>query len=175
MEHWIRRETIYKGRIVTLSTGTVRLENGNEAQREVLDHPGAVGIVPCLGDSVVLVRQYRIAVEKYILEIPAGKLEGNESAKDRARAELEEETGYRAAKLEYVGNFYPSAGILNEKVHLYLAFDLTKTVQRLEEDEDIEIIEMSLEEVRERLAKNAFEDAKTIIGLSALLARQTAR
>ncbi len=169
METWIRRETVYKGRIVTVTNGVVRLADGAEAPREVIEHPGAVGIVPFDGEAVLFVRQYRIAVGKLMTEIPAGKLEGDESPETRARIELEEETGHRAGRLVPAGMFHPSVGVFSEAIHLFLAFDLIATAQRLETDERIEVERIPLDEVRRRLAANAFEDAKTIIGLHALL------
>lgn len=165
METWIDRDTVFAGRIVTVEKGTVRLEDGAEAQREVIQHPGAVGVVPVHNDKVILVEQYRVAVGETVLEIPAGKLEGDESPEYRGKTELEEETGYVAGRMVAAGSFYPSVGVLNETVHLFFALDLTKTEQKLEEDERIEIVEMPLDEARQRLADNRFADAKTIIGL----------
>lgn len=170
METWFESETVYEGKIVTLKRGRVRLDDGGEAVREVVEHNGGVVIAPCLGDSVVLVRQYRIAVGKELLELPAGKLEGEEEAVERGRIELEEETGYRAGQMIPAGHFYPSCGFLTENLHLFLALDLEKTRQNLEWDEVIEVVEMPLSEVRQRLRAHAFDDAKTIIGLHALLA-----
>ena len=172
METWIDAETLYEGKIVTLKRGRVRLENGREAEREIVEHNGAVVIAPRLGDSVVLVRQYRVALGKELLELPAGKLEGEEEPVERGRVELEEETGFRAGRMVPAGHFYPSCGFLTEKLYLFMAFDLEKTTQRLEWDEDIEVVEMPLSEAQERLRTHAFEDAKTIIGLHALLAHE---
>ena len=171
METWIDSETLYEGKIVTLKRGRVRLENGQEAEREIVEHNGAVVIAPKLGDSVVMVRQYRVALGKELLELPAGKLEGDEEPVHRGRVELEEETGYRAGRMLPAGHFYPSCGFLTEKLYLFLAFDLEKTEQRLEWDENIEVVEMPLSEARERLRAHTFEDAKTIIGLHALFAQ----
>ncbi|HEO72675.1 MAG TPA: NUDIX hydrolase [Candidatus Hydrogenedentes bacterium] len=167
-ETWTRREMLYQGAIVSLETGDVRLEDGGTAFREVVHHPGGVGIVPCLGDAVVLVRQYRIAVGERVLEIPAGKREDEADPAERARAELEEETGYRAGRLIPAGSYYASPGYTSEEYHLYLAFDLEPVGQRLEADERIEVVAIPLDEARRRLDANAFEDAKTVIGLRAL-------
>ncbi len=175
METWLDSETVYEGKIVTLKRGRVRLDDGREAVREVVEHNGGVVIAPCLGDSVVLVRQYRVAVGKEILELPAGKLEGKEEPIERGRIELEEETGYRAGQMIPAGHFYPSCGFSTEDLHLFLALDLEKTRQDLEWDEVIEVVEMPFSEVRERLHANAFDDAKTIIGLHALLAHAQAQ
>lgn len=172
METWIESETLYEGKIVTLKRGRVRLEDGREAEREIVEHNGAVVIAPRLGDSVVLVRQYRVALGKELLELPAGKLEGEEEPVERGRLELEEETGYRAHHMIPAGHFYPSCGFLTEKLYLFIALDLEKTQQRLEWDEDIEVVEMPLSQAQQRLRTHAFEDAKTIIGLHALLAHE---
>lgn len=174
MERWVSSETVYSGKIIVLRTGTVRLDDGVEAFREVVEHPGAVGVLPSFSDSVLLVRQYRIAVGKELLEIPAGKLEGDETPEHRGRVELEEEAGYRAGKMTSLGSFYPSCGILAEKLHLFLATELEQTEQRLEADERIECVRLSHEEVRRRLEAHEFEDGKTIIALHAMFAR-TAR
>lgn len=172
MESWIYRKTEYKGRIVSVENGMARMADGSEAPREVIRHPGAVGIVPFDGKEVVLVRQYRIPVEEYVLEIPAGKLEPGDTPESRAHTELKEETGYTSDRLESAGSFFPSVGILDEIVHLFLAFDLEAGEQALEQDENIELVRMSLDEVRRGLASRSFKDAKTIIGLQALLAHK---
>lgn len=169
MEIWNERKTVYNGHIFDVETGTATIANGRIASRDLVVHPGAVGIVPFNGHSVILVKQFRIAVGEYILEIPAGKLEGDEDPADRARIELIEETGYTIGTLLPKGFIYPSVGFLTEKIYLFLAFDLSKTEAQPEWDEDIEVIEMPLTEVRKKLAKGYFTDAKTIAGLLALL------
>ncbi|HNR29467.1 MAG TPA: CPBP family glutamic-type intramembrane protease [Candidatus Hydrogenedentes bacterium] len=169
MEHWAENRVVYDGRVVRLRVGDVTLDNGDRALREVVEHPGGVCILPFTGHSVVLVRQYRIAVEKYVLEAPAGKLEGEEDPETRARLELEEETGLRAGCLVPVSFAYASVGYCNERIHLYLALDLEKTACRPDPDERIELVEVPLDEAREMLAAHAVHDGKTIILLYALL------
>lgn len=169
METWIDSAKKYEGKIVDVRFGTIRLDDGREATREVVEHNGGVGVVPYTGDGVILVRQYRIAVEKHILEIPAGKLEGVEDPEARGRAELEEEAGYIAGKMISAGFIYPSVGFLTEKIYLYLALDLTETQRNPEWDENIEVVTLSMNEIRTRLRANEFQDAKTIAGLYALL------
>lgn len=170
METWVRTETVYEGRVIGVQVGDVRLDDGTVAFREVVRHPGGVAVVPVLDDAVVLVRQFRIAIGQDILELPAGKLEGAEDPEHRARCELEEEAGYRAGRLVPVGSTFASVGYTSEEIYLYLAFDLEKTGQQLEADERIEIVQLPLAEVRTRLAANAIKDAKTVVGLHALLA-----
>lgn len=169
METWSDSRIVYDGRVVRLRVGDVTLDNGDLAFREVVEHPGGVCILPFTGHSVILVRQYRIAVGEYVLEAPAGKLEGEEDPEERARLELEEETGCRAGRVVPLGFAYASIGYCNERIHLYLAFDLDRTERRPDPEERIEVVEVPLEQVREMLAAHAVQDGKTIILLYALL------
>lgn len=170
-ESWSKRKVEFQGKIFKVEAGTARLEDGTVAYREIVVHGGGVGIVPVLNDRVIFVRQYRIAVEKEVVEIPAGRLEPGESKENRARLELEEETGYRAGRLVHVASCYCSPGFTNELDHIFIAFDLEKTAQNLEEDERVELVELSFGTCKQMLDKCAFEDAKTIIGLRELFAR----
>ena len=170
-ETWITRETRYEGRIINLEVGQARLEDGTVAHREIVVHGGGVGVVPVLNGKVILVRQFRIAVGKVVLELPAGRLERGESPESRALAELEEETGHRAGRLVHVASCYCSPGFTSEIDHIYLAFDLEKTKQNLEHDERVEVVELTFDECREMLDRCAFDDAKTVIGLRELFAR----
>ncbi len=169
METWISRKTVYDGKLLRLDRGTVRIEDGREAQREVIVHPGGVAIVPVIENAVVLVRQFRIAIGRDILEIPAGKFEPDDTPEHRARMELEEETGLSPGQLVPIGRMYPSVGFLTEALHLFLAFDLREVPARPEWDERIEIVKMPIAEVRTRLKSHEFEDGKTRVGLHALL------
>lgn len=171
METWVTNETIYEGPIVRLRTGQARLDDGRLVHREVVDHGGGVGIVPILDDAVILVKQFRIATGEHIVEIPAGRLELGEDPAHRARCELEEEVGYRAGRMVHVGSCYCSPGFTNQIDHIYLAFDLVQTQQRLEHDESIELVTVPLVDLAARLAAREFNDMKTVIGLrEALLA-----
>lgn len=172
MEEWVDSEQVYAGKIVGLRVGEVRLDGGIKAFREVVEHPGGVGIVPVLGDSVVLVRQYRIAVGRDVLEIPAGKREcAGEPVEHRARCELEEETGYRAGRLEPAGSIFASVGYCSEEIFIFLAFDLEKVGQNLEYDEQIELVKVPLADIPRRLAAGEIKDSKTVVGLHALMKR----
>lgn len=156
---------LYRGKIFSLWGGQVALDNGKIAIREYIRHAGGVGIVPMVGENVILIRQFRISIERELIELPAGRLEPNEEPMDCAARELEEEIGYRAGKLIPIASYFASVGNSNEKMHLFLALDLERTKQRLESDERIQEVVMSLALVKEKLANQEFEDSKTIIGL----------
>ncbi len=126
-EVWVRRERHYTGQIINLDVGDVELEDGTVAFREMVLHPGGTGVIPLHGDRVILARQYRIAIGREILEIPAGKLEGEEDPAERARHELEEETGYRAGQLISAGSVFARVGYTSGGRHLLLALDLEKS------------------------------------------------
>jgi ADP-ribose pyrophosphatase len=169
MEEWIKRESAYDGLILKVDRGQVRLDDGMEAYREMVDHGGGVGVVPFDGERVYLVRQYRICVDEYMIEIPAGRLEPGEDPAQAAARELEEEIGYRADTLIPAGAYYVSPGFTNSCDRLFLALELTRTQQDLDHDERVEIVPMPLAEVKEKLHAHAFTDAKTALGLRALL------
>ncbi len=170
MEKWKSKEKIHEGPIITLYAGEVELDDGNLAYREVITHSGGVVVVPVLGDEVILIRQFRIALEKEILELPAGRLEPDESPLNCGLREMEEEIGYRADKMVLATQYFSSVGFADEKAYVFLAFDLYKTERNLEEDERIEIQKYPIAYIKEMLRKNEIEDAKTIIGLRELLA-----
>jgi len=170
MEIWTDSRIVYDGRVVRLRVGDVTLDNGGLAYREVVEHPGGVCVLPFTGHSVILVRQFRIAVGEYVLEAPAGKREGEEDPEQRARLELEEETGYRAGRIIPLSFAFASIGYCNERIHLYLAFDLEQTEPRPDPEERIELVEVPLNQVRAMLETHAVQDGKTIILLYALLA-----
>lgn len=165
MEKWIKQEEIHKGKIFSLWGGQVELDNGDVAVREYIRHSGGVGIVPVVDGNIILIRQFRISIERELIELPAGRLEPNETPMECADRELEEEIGYRANKLIPIASYFASVGNSNERMYLFLALDLEKTERRLESDERIREVVMSLETIKEKLEKQEFEDSKTIIGL----------
>lgn len=169
MEKWTSDEVIYDGQVFRVRTGEVVLEDGTAAQREVIEHPGGVGVIPFTGTSVLFVRQYRIAIGKVILEMPAGKREGDEDPAVCGMRELIEETGYRAGRLVPAGAVYATVGYCSELIHIFLALDLEHVGQNLDHEERIELVEMPLAEVRAALREHRFEDAKTVVGLHALI------
>jgi ADP-ribose pyrophosphatase len=171
MPKTIASELFYEGRIFDLRIDTIR-EGDIEYKREVVVHRGSAVIVPVFEDgTVALVRQYRHAAEKYLLEIPAGSLERDEDPKTCAHRELEEEIGYKAENLELISEFYVSPGFLTEKMFVFLANGLTKTKQNLEIDELIEIERLPLSKALALIHNGQIEDAKTIIGLTTATTR----
>jgi ADP-ribose pyrophosphatase len=169
METWIQTEQKYTGSILSFRVGTVRLEDGSLAKREVVDHPGGAAVVPFDGYSVFLVRQFRVSIGKEVIELPAGRLHEQEDPQTCAARELEEELGYRAKRLKLVATYYSSVGFTNEKMHIFLGFGLKQIGRRLEADEHISMVRMPIRAIQESLSKNAFEDAKTLIGLHSLM------
>jgi ADP-ribose pyrophosphatase len=167
----ISSEEIYRGRIFTVSLATVR-ENETIYTREIISHPGSAVIVPVFADqTVALVRQYRHPAGKHLLELPAGSLAENENPELGALRELEEEIGVTAGKIEKLSEFYVSPGFLGEKMHVFLATELTATAQSLEDDEILSIEIFPLAAVRDLIETGKIEDAKTIIGLTFAAAR----
>ncbi|MBU8565451.1 NUDIX hydrolase [Virgibacillus pantothenticus] len=163
-EKTIRSKQIYKGHVVHLQVDDVSLPNGKEAKREIIKHPGAVAVIPITKENkIVLVEQYRKPLEKSILEIPAGKLEPGEEPETTAIRELEEETGYTTDELSFVTSFYSSPGFADELIHIYITNQLQPLEEKVagDEDEFIEIVELTLEEAKQYVEKERIHDAKT--------------
>lgn len=162
----ISTETIYKGKVFDVIESEIRHDNVLY-KREIVVHKGSTVIVPVFDDgTVALVRQYRYAAEKFLLEIPAGTLNRGEDPAAGAARELEEEIGVRAARIEKLTEFYVSPGFLTEKMHLFLATELTPTSQRLEDDEILTIERYTIPDALELIRRGEIEDAKTIVGLT---------
>lgn len=167
-EKTVHTESIYKGKVISLQVDDVSLPDGNTSKRELIKHPGAVAIIPITPEGkMVFVEQYRKALERSVVEIPAGKLEPGEKPDETAKRELEEETGYTTESLEFVTSFSTSPGFADEIVHLYLAKDLKKAENRLDGDDDefVELIEASLQEAEEMEKEQRIWDAKTAYAL----------
>ncbi|MGE7949419.1 NUDIX domain-containing protein [Lysinibacillus sp. NPDC093688] len=165
---------IYDGKIVKLQVDDVTLPNGNVAKREIIKHPGAVAVIAVTDEGkLVLVEQYRKALERSIVEIPAGKLEPGEEPIVTARRELEEETGYGAQSLTYLQAFATSPGFADEIIHLFVAKDLYAIENKadLDEDEFVELVEVSLEEAGQMVADERIYDAKTAFAVLWLAAQ----
>jgi ADP-ribose pyrophosphatase len=158
-------ETIYEGRIFDVQIADIRHDE-LEYKREIIVHNGSVVIVPVFDDgTVAMVRQYRYAAGKFLLEIPAGTLNKDEPMESGARRELEEEIGVTAERLEKITEFYVSPGFLTEKMYVYLATGLTATAQNLEDDEILSVERYPFPELFEKIRTGEIEDAKTICGL----------
>ena len=163
-------ERLYEGRIVNLRLDTVRLDDGTVTKREIVEHGEAVAIVPIDGEGhVLLVRQYRKPIEQELLEIPAGGVDPGEDTTACAERELQEETGYRAGKLQRLGGFFSSPGFTSEYLHVYLATDLTPSRLTADDDEAIELVRLPVPQALGMIASGEICDAKTIIGLLLLL------
>lgn len=158
-------EEVYHGRVIDVSVYTVR-EGEATYKREVVHHSGGAGVVAVYDDgTIALARQYRQPPVRYVLELPAGRLEPPERPEECAARELEEEIGVRAGRLEKLTEFFTTPGFCEEKLWVYLATDLTETARNLEEDEFVEIVRVTFARAFEMIADGEIEDAKTIIGL----------
>ena len=165
-EKTISSDRVYTGKTISLRVDTVEIPNRGYKKREIVEHNGAVGIIAITRENkVVLVKQYRKAIEKELWEIPAGKIEPGENPKESAMRELKEETGYSAQSMKLLHKFYTSAGFSNQKIYIYLAENLTSGSQDFDDDEFIEAKEFSLNEVYDMIYNNDIEDAKTSIGM----------
>lgn len=166
MEKTLESKTVYKGRIINLRLDSVVLENGSTALREVVEHPGAVGIVALKGNGdIVMVKQYRKAADQVLLELPAGKLEPGEDPADCAARELAEETGYIAGDLRYLVSFYTSPGFSNEVMHMFLATGLREGENDPDDDEMVKTVEISPDRAMDMILEGEIKDGKTIAGI----------
>lgn len=165
-ETQIATETVYNGRILELTNDTVKLENGQTAQREVIHHPGGACIVP-LTDAmeVLMVRQFRYPHNEITLEVPAGKLEYGEDPKACAVRELQEEVGATAKQIFYLGCLYPTPAYDKEVIHMYLATGLTFAERNPDADEFLDVVKMPLTQVVSMVMDNRVPDAKTQLAL----------
>lgn len=165
-EKTMKSEKIYEGKILNLKVDTVELPDKKYSKREIVEHPGGVGIITITNDNnLVLVKQYRKAVEDFLWEIPAGKLEVNEEPRETAIRELREETGYEANKLTYITEFYTSPGFCNERIHLFLAEDLIEVDSEPDSGEFIEKSIVPLADLEKMLERGEIVDSKTIIAI----------
>jgi len=162
-EKYVNRKEIYDGNILHVVIDDVTLPNGAPATREVVLHNGAVCIVPItVNNEIVMERQYRYPFDEVIYEIPAGKIEkGETDPLAAARRELAEETGYIADSLRFIGTYYPSPAILSEKINMYVATELKKGDQHLDEDEFLDVTPIPFDDVVDMILENKIPDGKT--------------
>ena len=169
----IGSQDVYQGRVVKLRVDTIEVADGLNVRREVVEHPGAVVIVPVDGEGRVLwIRQYRYAVDKELLELPAGTLEPGEGPEACARREVAEETGFAAATLEPLGRFYTAPGFCTEFMHALAAAGLSPAPDaRADDDEEIEVEPLAIEESLARIDSGDVSDAKSIAAFFLYLRR----
>jgi ADP-ribose pyrophosphatase len=166
-------KNIYKGKVVVLNVETVTLPNGATVDLEVIRHPGAAAIVPMKDDgTVILIRQFRHAAGGFIYEIPAGKLHPGEDPRDCAARELEEEIGYRASSFELLTSIFTAPGFADEVIHIYKGTGLTKGRQKLDHDEVLHVVELTIEKAIAQIRDGTIRDGKTIVGLQAVYLQQ---
>lgn len=162
----MNRQVLYRGRKIQVALDTQTLPDGTTVNRDVVLHPGAVAILPIVdAGRVCLLRNHRPVVGTTLWEVPAGTLEPEEPPEVAAIRELEEETGYTAAMWRKLGQFYPSPGVLSERIHLYVAEGLTAGPARPEPDEELEPQVVAWEEVMAWVFDGTITDAKTILAL----------
>ena len=161
-EKTVKENLVFDGKVLHIYHDEVSLPDGKTAMREIVHHNGGVCILAVLNGKIPLVKQYRYAYKKEMLELPAGKLEKGEDAYSAGIRELEEETGLKTEKLIDFGYMYPSPGYTDEVIHLYFTNEVTETKMHLDEDENIDVYYFSLYEILKMIEENEINDAKTI-------------
>ena len=164
----IKRELAYQGTIMKVYKDYIEV-NGHQAVWDFFHHNGGAAVIPVTKEGkILMVRQYRNAIDRYTLEIPAGAFDSvNETGADCVARELEEETGYKAGKIEWLITVRSMVAFCNEKVEIFVATDLIPSKQHLDEEESIEIGEYTIEELKEKIFKGEIEDSKTVSALMA--------
>ncbi|MED4017206.1 MULTISPECIES: NUDIX hydrolase [Sutcliffiella] len=174
-EKTIKSEKLFTGRVIDLYFEEVELPNGKTSTREIIKHPGAVAVVAITDEGkIVMVRQYRKAMDRILVEIPAGKLENGEKPEVTAIRELQEETGYTCDGVTPLISFYTSPGFADELVHLFVANGLKKDNQKhsLDEDEFVDLVEVTLNEALQMMESKEIYDAKTAYAIQYLQLQQ---
>lgn len=165
-EQVLSSRLIFSGRIVRLRVDTIRLPDGCETTREIVEHDDCVAVIPVdTENNVVLVEQFRLPTGKALLEIPAGGVEPGENAEKAVCRELREEIGYLPRKVTRLGGFYSSPGFCTEYLHLYLATDLTPSRLHAEDTEEIRVVRVPVSEISDLIASERICDSKSIAGL----------
>jgi ADP-ribose pyrophosphatase len=169
----MQSEEVFRGRVFNVTRDEVCERADEIFVREIVTHSGSACILPLFSDNTIaLVRQYRHPAREFLLEIPAGGRDGaGEPPEVCAHRELEEEIGMIAGRMELLAEFYPSPGFLAEKMWVYLATDMRETAQKLDDDEEVEIVRLSVAEATAMIARGEIKDAKTIIALLMLAER----
>ncbi|MGA9768695.1 MAG: NUDIX hydrolase [Blastocatellia bacterium] len=162
----IKREYIHRGRVLSLSISRYQSARSGEVDIEVVHHNGGAGALPLFDDgSVALVRQWRYPLNRYSLEIAAGRIEQGHTPEETARRELEEELGYRAREFHKISQFNVAPGYCEERLWVYLATGLERTAQNLDDDEEIEVVRMSFDDALALVHSGEIDDVKSMIAL----------
>lgn len=173
-EKQIDSTPIFQGNFVSIAQDTVLLPNGHQSKRVVIRHPGAACILAITEEQqVVFVKQWRYATQQALLELPAGKLDWGEDPTSCALRELAEETPYCAERVELMSVFYTAPGFCDEKMYLYRAYGVTKnSTLKPDQDEFVETVLLSKDEIKQALKNQHIQDAKTLIGIQQWLLSQ---
>lgn len=164
----VGRTLVYHGAILDVYQDHMKISNGHEADWDFIDHKGAAAIVAEDADGkILMVRQYRNTLDGYTLEIPAGGLNPEESMAECAARELEEETGFRAEKVDFLVDFVATVAYSNEKIGIYWTDSLLPSKQHLDEDEDVEVLRYSIDELTDMILDGRIVDGKTIAAIMA--------
>lgn len=162
----IGRELVYEGSIVNVYKDKMQLFDGTVHDWDFIKHPGAAAVVPVDNDgNIIMVKQYRNALGRYTLELPAGGKDPNESFETCALRELEEETGHKAGTFEHLTTIFTTVALMDEEIAIYLAKDLIPCEQHLDEDEFLNVEKHSLDELVSMIYESKIQDSKTICGL----------
>lgn len=166
IEKKLKSDVAYKGSFLKVLRDEVELPDGTKSIREYIPHPGAAMVIPVTDDGkLIMLHQYRYPVQRVFIEFPAGKIDAGEEPLATAKRELEEEAGLVAKDFRHLTTIHPVIGYSNERIELYLATGLTKTQQRLDHGEFLELFEITFDEAMEKLHNGEITDVKTMVGL----------
>lgn len=165
-EKLIKSKNVFNGKLLKVYQDEVQLPNGKSSTREFIKHPGASACIPFLTNSKIgLIKQYRYSVGEEMYEIPAGKINMNESPIECARRELEEEIGFQSQKLTFLTKIHPAVGFCDEIISIYIAENLIKTSTKFDDDEFVELIPTTMKDALKMVRRGLISDVKTIIAL----------
>lgn len=165
-EKTLQSEVVYDGPIFRIRKDKVTVVGGKTSYRDILEHNGGAVILAVKEDGrILMVRQFRKALEREVLELPAGKIDGDEDPMDTALRELKEETGYRAGSIRHLTTISPSCGYTTELLYIYLCKNLTPGETHFDDTEDLDLYEYTADELVDWIMKGEIQDAKTIVGV----------
>lgn len=161
----VKAMIVYKSKVFKVREQRVTLPNGKRPIYTLVDHPGAIMLLPIMQDKIMLIREYRPAVKQWLYQLPAGTIEKNELPKQTASRELIEETGYSSNKITFLFKSYTTPGTSNEIMHFFIAEDLRKAMQNLDENETIEVKPTKITKILEMIKSGKIMDDNTISGI----------